>query len=221
MTSMGRGGGAQTAGAMAAAAPSASASDPPGVPGGRVFWEEIMGACPSDGGMVLRTVLKQLAEGSTGRTKRGSGSSGKGRGRGNPRAKDWIAASAVCRAWAAACEDTIFRPVCQQRGWRPPRKPRAATQTPDLKFPWRGIYLKHACFYCSEQGEFGIRNSGLLRNCALQHLVCRRCVDDPRVQGQLVKKGLRVDLLSVSGELLIRKKYKNKRQRREETTWML
>ncbi len=77
---------------------------------------------------------------------------------------------------------------------------------------WRRTYLQHACRFCSEVGEFPVRASGLLRNCAMKFLICKHCVEtNARAHDALVSESLSVDLVSIYGRKLLRKERKRKR----------
>jgi len=179
----------------------------------------LLGNAPSDNGVVLSLVLQQM-------TRKRPATKAKAKGKGKKKkklageaapvsfsARDWLACSSVCTTWRRLSEEFIFKQVCSTHGWRPPRKPRRGRGGGGGEGgQWRRTYLEHACRFCSEVGEFPVRASGLVRNCAMKFLVCKHCVEaNPRAHDALVSESLSIDLVSIYGRKLLKKERKRKR----------
>ena len=61
------------------------------------------------------------------------------------------------------------------------------------------------------------RKSGMVKNCAVQYLVCSSCAKEPHAQQVLIEEGLMVDLFSLDGrKKLLRNAPKKKRKRKQQ-----
>ena len=57
----------------------------------------------------------------------------------------------------------------------------------------------------------------MVKNCAVQYLVCSSCAKEPHAQQVLIEEGLMVDLFSLDGrKKLLRKAPKKKRKRKQQ-----
>jgi hypothetical protein len=170
----------------------------------------LMGNEPIDNGLILSLVMEKLVPSKTtqGRRKklRKRGRETRETGEGEPlfKGRDWVACSLVCRKWSEVCEEFLWKKVCEREGFRKPRRPRGNGMTEQgegVPPSYRQIVARNACKFCLGLESdacplFGVRASGMIKNCALKFFVCRACLPEDRVKEALVKESLSVDLLS-------------------------
>ena len=204
----------------------------------------LMGNEPLDNGLTLSLIIEKLVEPQSKRpTRRFLRKRGRqheeqeeklGEGEGDEEGevlftgRDWIACSLVCRKWSEVCEEYLWKKVCEREGFRRPRRPRGNGMTEDgLGVPpsYRQVVARNACNFCLGLGSpscplFGVRASGMIKNCALKFFVCRRCLAETRVKEALVAESLSVDLISKDNRPMepFGKRKKKSRARRGTTS---
>eukprot|EP00884_Botryococcus_braunii_P004063 jgi/Botrbrau1/13658/Bobra.0292s0008.2 len=123
-----------------------------------------------------------------------------------------IAASGACKALAEASEPA-FKSRCMASGWKMPRRPRGIAAG-FKHFPWRSLYWRHSCVSCGEAGQFVVRRCH--DGCQL-YLICRGCIGEPKARARLQAEFLYVDLFSIEGHRLLRKRSVRTKGRRFAT----
>ena len=115
-----------------------------------------------------------------------------------------LCAGAVCREWGDAAEE-VFRKICIRRGWRLPRRPRAAS-VPQGPLKWRGLFVSKTCrgprgpSFCCGTGEFGVRRRmPRCQRLVVAYFMCEKCVLSKRALGFYRRHALEIDLIGASG----------------------
>lgn len=121
---------------------------------------------------------------------------------------DLLRASQVNQNWCSLAE-LVFYETCKKHKWMLPKRPRGHAAVPK-KFPWRALYMNHACRPCGKKGEFIVRRpfvqgAGTRPRTRERQwfLLCRTCTTKKEVQKRLKRQDVTFDLIGVSGKKLV------------------